>query len=966
VRSTGLTGPWLLSRPLFVFGLFVLAGVASAQDPMRPWAPWRTIETRHFRIHFPNEFERWAVEAAKSVESVDSAITTIVGSSAPKPVDVVIHDPYSQSNGYALPFIDHPTTVWWATPPDPRSDIGDFRTWSEMLSVHELTHITHLTRQSRNPLQRFLWSALPAQLGPVARKSPRWVIEGYATVVEGQITGSGRPNGVWRPALLRQWAIEGRLPTYLQMNGSREYSGGEFAYLSGSAFLEWLLKRQGDSSLVSVWRRMSARTSRSFDRAFGGVYGDGPAALYGRHVAELTGDAMRAKGELERVGVRDGELVQRLYWNTGDPAITSNGDRVAITLRERERPSRLVVWRAAGDSVDRARERRRAAAARLDPQDVADRDFFPPPKRVAKVLEAVNGFPYLHPRWFADNRRLLVTRWAPRPDGTTSPDLYVWNTQTGNVQRLTHGEHVLQADPSRDSREAVAMRCHVGHCDIVRVYLPLNSITSLLEGDPHRSYYRPRFSPDGQRFAASVSDSGRWRVIVADRDGKNARIVLSEDSANRYDAEWLSADSLVVVSERGGIPNLEVVSLSTGDTRSLTRVTGAAVAPAVNRDDGSIWFLSLHSRGLDVRRLRRNDPIADSVLTIDAAQFGFAGVRQSPGAALATRTVLSNNAYGRGPVHSRWIPGGAVSPDGVGGFLTIARGDLVGRFTSTLTAAYGEPGTWQGASLRSSWRYVRPAFDWGVQAFVHEPSRGRDAVPGSDSLDARGYQTVLAVSRDRRGDGWRGGLRLGGVGGTIEQRIGKSYVRAFGFADMDIQWRQQTGSRGAFERVRLHVARGEMRAPFQRILATVQLGSAGRDVLPMEYSVTMGRISGSRHPFEEFSIGGATAPIADSAVMTQRYDMPMLPSGSARGRALMAWRVAFPMRLTVYAEGASVSGSSRFQEWHRSVGMESRLGLPPVPVASTPAVQTRAGLGYSLDSPFARALRAYVVIRYEP
>jgi hypothetical protein len=949
---------------------------------MRPWAAWRTIETRHYRIHFPNEFERWAVDAANRVESIDSAITRIVGSSAPKPVDVVVHDPYSQSNGYALPFIDHPTTVWWATPPDPRSDIGDYRAWSEMLSVHELTHLAHLTRQTRNPPQRVLWSALPAHVGPVARKSPRWVIEGYATVVEGQITGSGRPNGVWRPALLRQWAIEGRLPTYQQMSGSREFAGGDFAYLSGSAFLEWLLKREGDSSLVSVWRRLSARTSRSFDQAFAGVYGDAPAALYGRHVAELTGDAMRAQAELERVGIRDGELVQRLNWDTGDPAITSDGDHTALTVRERERPSRLVVWRTVGDSVDPARDRRRAAALRRDPEDVADRNFYPPPKRVERTLDAVNGLPYLHPRWFADNRRLMVTRWTSRPDGTTSPDLYIWNTTNGNVLRLTRNEHVLQGDPSPDSREAVAMRCHIGHCDIVRVYLTLKSVTSLLEGNPHRSYYRPRFSPDGQQFAASVSDSGHWRIVVAGRDGKNVRVVSPEDGANRYDAEWLTADSLIVVSERGGVPNLEVMSVSTGGTRSVTRVAGAAVAPVLNKNDGSVWFLSLHSRGLDVRRLPRSAARADSVVAIDAERFGFAGVRQSPGMVLGSRSAQSSQSYGRGPVHGRWLPGMALSADGIGGFVTLFRGDLLGRLNTTLTGAYGEPGAWQGASLRAAWRYARPVVEVGFHAFEHEPSRGRNALPGADSLDARGYQAVIAVSRERRGDGWRGGVRVGGVGGLIVPDSGKSFTRAFGFADVDVRLRQQSGARGAYERVRLQIAQGTSgalsataaSAPFQRVLATLQLGSLGRDVLPMEFTAVVGRLHGSRHPFEEFTLGGAPASIVDSAIMTQRYDLPMLPTGVVRNRALMAWRVAFPLRFTIYAEGAALATdlgrvsrrSDPSSRWHRAIGIESRLSLPPIPVAFAPAVQTRAGIGYSLDAPVNDRARAYVVMRFEP
>ncbi|HEX7939730.1 MAG TPA: hypothetical protein VF483_12160, partial [Gemmatimonadaceae bacterium] len=307
-----------MPRPVVVFGLLLISAASGrAQDPMRPWAAWRTLETPHFRVHYPEEYERWAVDAARRVEGVDSAIARLVGYAPRKQIDIVIHDPYTMSNGYVIPLLDATTSVWWATPPDPRSDIGNYRSWGELLAAHELTHVAHLTRPSRNALQQLFWSLMPASVGPIARKSPHWVIEGYPTVVEGQITGSGRPNGVWRPAILRQWAIEGQLPSYDAMSGSSEFHGGAFPYLSGSAYLEWLLKRQGDSSLVNVWRRMTAVTNRSFDQAFTGVFGDSPSYLYERHVAELTGDAMRAKTALETAGLREGDLVQHLTWETG-------------------------------------------------------------------------------------------------------------------------------------------------------------------------------------------------------------------------------------------------------------------------------------------------------------------------------------------------------------------------------------------------------------------------------------------------------------------------------------------------------------------------------------------------------------------------------------------------------------------------------------------------------------------------
>ena len=128
--------------------------------------------------------------------------------------------------------------------------------------------------------------------GPIAVNGRRWLWEGYATYVEGRLTGTGRPHGVWRASLLRQLALEGQLPTYGALDATSGYKQGSHAYLVGSAYLEWLAGRYGDSTLVHLWRRMTANTTRSLDVAFAGVYGASPAELYGRFTAELTASAM--------------------------------------------------------------------------------------------------------------------------------------------------------------------------------------------------------------------------------------------------------------------------------------------------------------------------------------------------------------------------------------------------------------------------------------------------------------------------------------------------------------------------------------------------------------------------------------------------------------------------------------------------------------------------------------------------
>ena len=114
---------------------------------------------------------------AEQLESVRAAVGAEVGNLPRKRVTVLVTDPYSTSNGSAWPFLEAPAIVLWPTPPDPRSGIGDSRSWPELLAVHEFTHVAHLTRPSRNPQQRFLTRLAPLGIGPLTIKSPRWVIE---------------------------------------------------------------------------------------------------------------------------------------------------------------------------------------------------------------------------------------------------------------------------------------------------------------------------------------------------------------------------------------------------------------------------------------------------------------------------------------------------------------------------------------------------------------------------------------------------------------------------------------------------------------------------------------------------------------------------------------------------------------------------------------------------------------------
>ena len=106
--------------------------------------------------------------------------------------------------------------ILWTSPPGPESEIGHYCDWTELLITHEETHLVHLLRPSRNPARQLARPA-PPRWGRSRSARRAGCFEGYATVVEGRLTGSGRPNGDLRAAILRRWAQGGKLPSYARL-----------------------------------------------------------------------------------------------------------------------------------------------------------------------------------------------------------------------------------------------------------------------------------------------------------------------------------------------------------------------------------------------------------------------------------------------------------------------------------------------------------------------------------------------------------------------------------------------------------------------------------------------------------------------------------------------------------------------------------------------------------------------------
>jgi hypothetical protein len=927
----------------------VVPAVLTAQQVLRPAQRWETVRTAHFTVDFPSTARAWSLDIARRLESIRSAVDSIVGGGPTRRVTVLIDDPYSSANGFALPFLNAPTIVLFADAPDPTDDIGNYRDWGQTLVTHEYTHIAHLTLPSRNPWEKLLARLAPAAISPIAAESPRWVIEGYAVLLEGRITGDGRPHGAARAAILRMLALEGHLPPYGALDGSERFEGGEMAYLAGSAYLDWLshLHGQGDSSLNHVWRRLTARRERTFTEAFVGVFGDSPDDLYSRFTVELTRKALDARSALAASGVDTGETVQRTTWYTGDPAVSEDGRLLAIPIRERDKATRIVIsttapWPGA-DSV--IAQQRNALLAR-DSQDVPAIDVGPPHRRVIAQLTSEHNRGYDEPRFIGRDSipAVLVSRLEPRADGSFRRDLFLWSLKHGTVRRVTHGAGVHAADPAADGRTAVAIRCHDGACDLVSVDLRDGTVRLLRAGSPDTTYDRPRLSPDGRSIAVAMHDGHNWSVVVID---SGLRRIGPSDSANRYDPAFTrDGRSVVVVSEAGGVEHLELIDLASNTTKILAVAVGVVSSPAAG--DSEIYYLTTHANGRVVQRVRLSaarDTSSPPSLPDTLAPVALPAA--TPPEPLPQQHVGAPQTYGITPRGYRVLPGGAIAPEGRFVTLAVASTDPVGRLAWMLQGALGSRSSWRGVSLGAAWR------GW--------PAEVDGQVFGTWDNGVEYHGLALSAAIPEAGS-WHSDLyRLGFSAG----RVGAA-DRTFAFAQLSTDADATNDDRilvvgGSF----LGAAGRTDGGSWARALADLSAHLGTRDVGALG-TFAAGIVNRAAPSYEQFVLGGIQPPLTDTALTSQRIASPALPLGIAGGQYLLHYRFATEgvIPASLFFEGTAAGDALHI--WHRLYGAEVRFLVPPLGFVRVPAIDAAAGAAYSIDQPYRYKLRGYLVVRYAP
>ncbi|WP_234401188.1 TolB family protein [Pseudoalteromonas sp. T1lg23B] len=565
---------------------------------------WYTIQTEHFNVHYTQGHKPWANSAAKELEIVREKVWQQQSRGLNAKADVVIFDPIHAANGFALPSSDNPLMALFTTPPQSDTVIANHNSWQQLLILHEYIHLVHLSQPSRGTWKQALrdvWDLYDISEAMM----PRWVAEGYATLVESKMTGRGRLYDNYSEALLRELAQQGALLSYQQLNdGNHEYKSKSMAYLLGARFLAWLEQRYSQQTLDAVWTRMRAVTSRDFTSAFKGVFAEHPATLYRRFIAEYTYQAMTKEQQEPEL---TSTLWQEYGYGASSPVLSVDRSQLAIVERDKEGRVKLNVYQTQDDpDAERTFMDKQRDLLKEDPQDVAEVRPKVFAKKLLHSLEPINFSGIRYPQWL-DNKTLYFV--ASTTD-TTNPklrrgELFRWSLASGKVEQLTQNQAIRRFSFAGNGQTIYAEQVTYGYSELVKIHLPSLQVTPLFDKQLSTLYDFPVFNAVQQKLAfLKHSINEDWQLYIQDvMTQKTEPVPLPKDYQYLTQPSWSpEGDALYFVAGKNGALDIYRYELIPGALYKLTQGQALFEFPIAYKN-GELLYLSSGFEGVDMYQL---------------------------------------------------------------------------------------------------------------------------------------------------------------------------------------------------------------------------------------------------------------------------------------------------------------------------------------------------------------------------
>ncbi|MDF1563407.1 MAG: BamA/TamA family outer membrane protein [Deltaproteobacteria bacterium] len=584
-----------------------------AEGAPDPRLVWRTLETPHFLIHFPDGAYAQAVAAAERLEEAHRQLVPLLNHRPARRTEVVLTDQHEDPNGMATSF-PFPQLHARLTPPGPDSSLGHYDDYLWLLLVHEYVHVLHLDHTEGLPA---LGNRIFGPLFSPNGYQPGWIVEGVATRHESQLSGKGRNRSARVDMLLRTQLIDeergrGELWPLGRMNaGPTEWPGPGLLWIYGGRVWESILQESGEAATARMTTDYAGRVLPfAYNLSAEATTGVGMEEHYETWRRKETARHLERLAEVEARGRREGRRLTRLGRVVGSPRPMGDGSVLFQASNGEDFPG---VYRWSPRTREALRLRRQSGLSDLAP--------------------APHGETLLYLAREDHQTFQFTTDLFVAPLGEEGTALQPEGLRLTAGMRATH----LAVSPAGDRVAWIAQRRGEMAVYLASLHLPPpaaaeGSAPVVRLGPPRRIFARPGtpldrivFCPEGDHLALALHPlGGSWDVgllsLPPDAEGEARESAAPDAGPVGEDALQLLAASpedeihpafspdhrfLIYSADREGIFDLFALPLEAplSVPRRLTRVRTGAFEPRYFPDGESLAYIGYTREGYDIYRL---------------------------------------------------------------------------------------------------------------------------------------------------------------------------------------------------------------------------------------------------------------------------------------------------------------------------------------------------------------------------
>lgn len=533
---------------------------------------WKQAETTHFRFIYEAASEEAAQKYAEIADEAWEKIARIYSMPQEK-TNVYVFSRLNIVNAYT--FFSPPEIVMFDSPVL-TSYFGFRDDWMKIFFTHELIHIANITFEDK----KYLMARL---LGESFRGSeyssiPGWALEGLTTVLETELTASGRGRSPYFELDFKAPAMDNNLIPYRLIGTEQEPPSGQI-YVMGYLIMRSIADRWGLQALADIERNRTSE--RNWEQSVTLVTGETPQEIYRK--AKI---ALEKKYANERK-IPEGKIISPNATNVyyGKPAIImddgsiialtqTGGDTTSVTLLRPGEKDGTVYYE---DTVsDEAKKLKETIIFKSAESIAADKNM------TIYSTEA-------------------VSRYDRRPYNETNFPLFKWTKEDGSVQLTKDHSSYYQPAVSRDGSLLVAVEQNGLKMRIVKIDTQTGE-KSVLFQDESYSFIQPALNDDGTKIAFMILKEDRACIALGDPATGQYKIVNNTDYdfiTDPSSPNFNKDGTLTFCSnDRGRLEVYEAKINSDGQTFTCTPVLSDPIAALwAYKNDMAIFYLSESSTG---------------------------------------------------------------------------------------------------------------------------------------------------------------------------------------------------------------------------------------------------------------------------------------------------------------------------------------------------------------------------------